>query len=105
MQSRINDFHAQDAVVLAISADAVEDLRVVADAYKLDFRLLSDPDLQLVDALGLRHVEAGWTGGDISRPATFVADREGAIAWRDLTENWRVRVPPDGILEELAKLP
>ena len=92
-------------MILAISADAVDDLRVVADAYGLEYGLLSDPGLTLVDALGLRHSMGGMTGEDIARPATFVLDRDGVIVWRDLTDNWRVRVRPDVILEQLAKLP
>lgn len=43
--------------------------------------------------------------GDIARPAVFVLDREGRVAWRQLTENWRVRVRPEVILEQLARLP
>lgn len=45
-------------------------------------------------------------GGDsIARPAVFVLDRDGNVAWQDLTENWRVRVRPDQVLEQLDRLP
>jgi len=42
---------------------------------------------------------------DIARPATFVLDREGNIAWKVLPENWRVRVRPETLIEQLEKIP
>ena len=103
MQSRIQDFEALDTVVMAISVDSVDKNREIAASHCPDILLLSDPGLAAVDAYGLRHVGAG-LDGDIARPATFVIDRRGQIAWRDLTENWRVRPRPDRILEVLAGL-
>ena len=40
-------------------------------------------------------------------PADFplLLDREGAVAWRHLTENWRVRVRPEQVLEQLSQIP
>lgn len=43
--------------------------------------------------------------GDIARSATFVIDRDGRIVFRDLQENWRVRVRPERIVEELRNIP
>lgn len=105
MQSRIEDFRAQDAEIIAVSVDPTDKLLEISDAYDLEYRLLSDPDLALIEAFGVRDATGGITGDAIARPATFVLDREGTIVWRDLTENWRVRVRPDRILEQLALIP
>ena len=71
----------------------------------LTYPLLADPDLEAIDAYGLRHTAAGLGGHDISRPATFVVDREGRIVWRDLTDNWRIRVRAERVLEQVKKIP
>jgi peroxiredoxin len=53
-----------------------------------------------MDLFGLRH-EKGGPGGDVARPAVFLIDRQGRIVWRELTENWRVRVRPEQVLEQV----
>lgn len=69
----------------------------------IEYPLLADPDLVAIDAYGVRH--PGGMGHDIARPATFLIDRRGRIAWRDLTDNWRVRLRPERVLEQLAATP
>ena len=66
--------------------------------------MLSDPELSAIDAYGVRHPD-GYIDGDIARPATFIIDRGGEITWRFVPDNWRVRVRPQTLLDELAKLP
>ena len=87
-----------------MTVDPVERNLDLADSRGFGFRILSDPDLTVIDAYGVRHEEGGQMG-DIARPATFIIDRKGTVVWRDLTENWRIRVRPDAILDELAKIP
>ena len=86
-----------------MTVDPVERNLALAGSRGIGFRLLSDPDLEVIDAYGVRHKEGGQTG-DIARPAIFVIDREGTVVWRDLTENYRIRARPDTILSELAKI-
>lgn len=90
--------------MLAISVDPPEESRRIVEAYDLDFRLLSDPDLRVIDQFGVRHADGG-LDGDIARPAVFILDREGRVVWRDLTENWRVRVRPDRLIRQVAGIP
>jgi len=40
-------------------------------------------------------------GGAIARPAVFLVEPDGTISWRRLTDNWRVRVRPEDVLEAL----
>ncbi len=71
----------------------------------IGFPLLADPDLEAVDAYGVRHPSGGMGGHDIARPATFLIDRGGRIVWRELTDNWRIRLRPERLLEQLVKNP
>jgi len=103
LQTRFQDFAELDTVVMAISVDGVEQNREVAESYSPDLLVLSDPTLGAIDAFGVRH-ENGGLDGDVARPATFIIDRDGAIFWRDLTENWRVRPRPEQLLAEIAGL-
>jgi len=91
--------------VLAISVDPAEESLELSDKLGIEFPLLSDPGASVIDAYGVRHEHGGIGGVDIARPAVFVLDREGNVAWKDLTENWRVRVRPDEVLKQLALLP
>jgi len=106
LQSRITDILATDGRVIAISPDSVEKNAGVVDKLQLDYSILSDPDLAVIDSFGLRH-ESGnpMEGKDIARPAVFVLNRDGTVHWRALTDNWRIRVRPETILEQLAAIP
>jgi peroxiredoxin len=104
LQSRVDDLSRLDTEVLAVSVDTQSQSREIAEAYGIEFRLLSDPELRVIDQFGVRHPDGG-LDGDIARPAVFILDREGRVVWRDLTENWRVRVRPEPLLERLAGIP
>ena len=40
-------------------------------------------------------------GGAIARPAVFLVEPDGIISWRRLTDDYRVRVRPEDVLEAL----
>lgn len=105
MQSHLDEIRRAGAEVLAISVDPVTINRKLAADLGLAYDLLSDTKLTVIDAYGVRHRGAGIDGQDIARPATFIIDRHGVISWRSLTNNWRIRVRPERILDELAKIP
>ena len=86
-----------------MSIDAPEVTRDKLASLGLEYPLLADPDFQAIDAFGVRHPEG--MGHDIARPATFLIDRRGRVVWRDLTDNWRVRVRSERVLEQLAAIP
>lgn len=66
--------------------------------------MLSDPELVAIQAYGLLHPDGG-IEGDIARPATFVVDRDGGVAWMKLADDWRVRPRPKELLEIVKELP
>lgn len=101
MQSRITDIRAAGADVVAISVDSPEDAGKVVEKLGLDFQVLSDAGREAIAAYGVVHAGGGLGGADIARPATFLIGPDGTILWRDLTDNWRVRVRPERLLDVL----
>ena len=82
----------------------MEDNRKVVEKLGLEYRVLSDSDRAVIEAYGLLHPGASIDGGDIARPATLVIDAAGVVRWRNLTENWRVRIRPEAVFEALEEL-
>jgi len=101
LQSRYGEFRGRGADILAISVDPVEENAKVAANLGLSYRVLSDPELQAIEAFGLRHAAAGIDGHDIARPATFVIDERGIVRWRNLTSDYRIRPRPDDVLAQI----
>ena len=103
LQSRIKEIRAAGYQVVAVSPDPVADNLRVAKRLQLDYPLLADENLELITALGLVHKGGGIRGHDVPRPATFVL-HNNAIEWRDLTDNWRVRIQVEDLLQVLRSL-
>ncbi len=82
--------------LMAVVVDEPAKNMAVSKRLELDFPVLSDPDTEAIRAFGLLH-EKGFQGADISRPAIYLIEN-GAVRWRDLTDNWRVRVRADELL-------
>ena len=90
--------------MIAISVDSVEHNREVVEKLDLDYPILSDVDRKTITAYGLVHRGASIDGSDIARPATLIVDADGRVRWRNLTENWRVRVKPDAVIDALQTM-
>ena len=106
MQSGLKELRASGAEVLAICTDPPEESANLAEKLGLEYPILSDAELAVTDAYGVRHVGGNpMEGADVARPALFVIDREGRIQARELTENWRIRVRPERVVELVAALP
>ncbi len=90
--------------MLAVSVDPPDKSAEIAEAYGLSYSVLSDPDLEVIDAYGVRHPDGG-IEGHIARPATFIIGSDGRVAWYDLTENWRIRPRPEEIVARLSEVP
>ncbi len=107
MQSRLEEIRQTGTEVLAVSVNPAATTRDKLDSARLEFPLLSDPDLEAIDAYGVRHPGGGMGmgGHDVARPATFLIDRQGRVVWRELTDNWRIRLRPERLLDQLATAP
>ncbi len=70
------------ASLIAISADAPEDIAKMRSRSGVRFPLLADPDLEVINRYGV-----AMEGMDIALPATFIIRPDGVIAWRHVGES------------------
>ena len=84
---------------VAISVDAPEVSRDLAQKAGYTFPLLSDQNTEVIRRYDLVHARAGVNGNDIARPAEFLLDSSGTVRWVNLTENYWVRARPEQVLE------
>jgi peroxiredoxin len=87
--------------VVAVSVDTSEESARLAEELDLEFPILSDVQENAIRAWGLVHENGKPGGGAISRPAIFLVEPEGTISWRRLTDDYRVRLRPEDVLEVL----
>lgn len=94
--------------VVALSKDPPELARAHRDRDGIEFTLLSDPDLAVIERFGLLHEEAlefttffvagiplGWPkrlGFDrMAIPTTLLIDEQGIVRWIDQADDYRLR--------------
>ena len=78
--SAYSEFEKKNAVVIGISKDSVSSHEKFAEKYNLPFILLSDPELQAIQAYGVWQEKKlyGKTSMGVVRP-TFLIDEQGKI--------------------------
>jgi peroxiredoxin Q/BCP len=103
LQLQSREFANRNTEVVAIAVDSVAENADVAQNLALNYRVLSDPQLQAIDAYGLRHDDPGQEK-PIAHPASFLIDGEGIVRWRDVTSNYRLRPRPETILAAIDRL-
>jgi peroxiredoxin len=104
LQRSLSKFQGEGASVIAICTDPVDANRGVVERHRLEFPILSDPDRAALRAFDVVHAGAHpMDGSDMARPATFIVDG-GAVRWRDLTENYRIRPRPETLLAQVRRL-
>ena len=97
----MTEINAAGAEVIAVSVDTIEESERLASGLGLEFPLLSDVERKAITAWGVVHDGGKPGGGAIARPAIFLVEPDGTISWRSVTENYRVRVWPENVLEAL----
>lgn len=81
LQNSMNVFKAKNVHVLGISPDSEESHRAFSQKHKLNFPLISDPDLTIASLFGA--VEKGADGHLKLVRATFLVDSAGRIVWKE----------------------
>ncbi len=95
--------------ILALSADAPEDLQRMVDRISTDdqlaprFPFLTDAGHRVIDRYGLYNPDDP-RGRQIAHPATYLIDREGIVRWKFVEVDYRVRPGNDEVLAALAEL-
>ncbi len=105
MQSRHDEFRELGVELVAISSADTEAHAELARKIGATFPILSDPGGAVSSAYGVLHAGGNpFGGGDIARPGVFVIDRDRRIRHAFVTENWRVRERPEGLLDAIRSL-
>jgi peroxiredoxin Q/BCP len=73
-RDRINELQKDNVEVIGVSFDSAESHKKFIAQYKLNFRLLSDPDGKIVDAYGVQVV-----GRKMARRVSFLIGLDGKI--------------------------
>ena len=66
----------------------------LADKREIPFPLLSDPQLRVIVAFGVKEV-----GAEIAVPSVFLVDQKGMVLWRHVGESISNRPSPKKLLE------
>jgi len=90
--------------LFAVSVDPPETSRRLRERLQSRFTFLSDSDGALLDALGIRHVEA-LEGRDIAFPTAILVDADGVVRWTFQSDTYRQRARPEQVFEAIEALP
>ena len=96
MQENYEQIEALDAIVLAISADTVEESQMTVIEFNLHFPVLSDPTCKVIKAYDVYSPEENG-----AFPTTFIIDKKGFIKWQSPIGE---RMYPDVIISELKQI-
>jgi peroxiredoxin len=99
------EFDRLGVQIVTVSTDTPEELRDGHDAHGLKARMLSDRDLAVTDAFGLRNqgIHSGPPVGAeaLPVPTSLLIDGDGKVLWMDQSENYQRRSGPDYVLAAL----
>jgi peroxiredoxin len=75
----------------------------VADEHgrTIDFRILADPDHAVIDRYGLFNAESR---RPVPHPAVYVIDKEGAVRWKFIEVDYRIRPTNEAVMAALAEI-
>jgi len=102
--------HKSDTVVIGLSPDTPDKMSELAGKVSaktgrpMSITLLADPDHKVIDAYGLRNMEAAKMGRYLPHPTTYVIDAGGTVRWKFTEVNYRIRPSNSMILSELGKI-
>jgi peroxiredoxin len=91
---------------VTVSTDHPEEIREERHLQGLQAIILSDPDLVVTDALGLRNqgYHSAPPGDDtvaLPVPASLLVDTDGKVLWMDESENYQRRSGPEVVLNAM----
>ena len=86
--------------MIAISADPLSLVNLTKQSLQLTYLLLSDENREAIDAYNV--IDTG--NMIIARPATYIIDQDGSVAWKSLDAQFGNRSSSDQILTALKEL-
>jgi peroxiredoxin len=100
LQEDYEDIQAEGAELIAISADPLSVVNSTQQTLEITYPLLVDKDKEMITAYNV--IDPSDT--DIARPATYIINQEGRVAWKILDSREGSRVGPERILTGLKNL-
>ena len=88
----------------AVSVDPPEISKALQQRLRSRFTFLSDSEGELLDALNIRHRDAGPKGGDLAFPTAVLVDAGGIVRWTYQSDTNRQRARPEEIFAALEGL-
>jgi len=100
------DFDELDVQVVAVCTDTPEQIRKGYRQHRLGAVMLSDRDLEVTDAFGLRNL--GFHSGPyglegLPVPTSILVGRDGRVLWVDQAENYQRRSGPEVVRAALRR--
>jgi peroxiredoxin len=99
------EFERRGVQVVTLSADTPQEIREGRGEHGLKAIMLSDRDLAVTDAFGLRNqgIHSGPPGGAeaLPVPTSLLIDGDGRVLWMDQTDDYQRRSRPDSVLAAL----
>jgi peroxiredoxin len=98
------EFDKRGLRVLTVSTDLPEVIKARRGAHGLNAEMLSDRDLGVTDAFGLRNqlIHSGPVGEGQAEalpvPTTLLIDAAGQVLWMEQSENYQRRSAPEVVL-------
>ena len=89
---------------MTVSTDTPEEIRDERGMHGLQATMLSDRDLAVTDAFGLRNqaIHSGPSSTEaLPVPTTLLVDQEGRVVWIDMSENYQKRSDPQVVLDAM----
>jgi peroxiredoxin len=101
-----SEYDRRGVQVVTVSTDLPEEIRDERHFHGLQATMLSDPDLVVTDAFGLRNTafHSAPPGDDTEAlpvPTTLLVDSEGKVLWIDMSEDYQRRSDPQVVLEAM----
>jgi peroxiredoxin len=99
------ELEARGVVIVTVCTDTPAQLKAGMGKHGLRAKMLSDRDLTVIDALGIRNqgYHSGMPGGApaLPIPTTVLTNADGVAVWIDQSENYQRRSDPDRVLSAL----
>ena len=97
MQDRYADIRDLDAEIVGISMDEISDTSMMKDLTGAKYRLLSDPDANVVKKYGVYNL----LGDGLATPSVFVINDSKTIDWNYVGRSIGDRPDTDDIVKRL----
>jgi len=106
VNARVPEFEALGLRIATISVDEVPLIKQFADEQSIDYTMLSDPNGDINEELGIRDPQypVGSAAFGVPRPTLYLIDRSGTIRARYMEPTFRTRPDLDIVLNDAKAL-